>query len=54
MENCKAANIPENILYRSYWKQSKRSLCKKHLPKSLSKNGCSVVLQTQKNTLLKH
>ena len=51
MENCKADNIPEK-LFRSYWKQGKLSLCKKHLYQGLSINSCSVNV-TIENALLK-
>ena len=44
----KSIIFQKNVFYRSYWKQSKRSLCKKYLHKSLPKNSCSVVLLTQK------
>ena len=41
MENCKADKIAER-LFRSYWKQGKLSLCKKHLYRGLYIKSCSV------------
>ena len=53
METCKADNIAEK-LFRSYWKQGKSSLCKKHLYQGLSINSYSVDVNAIKNALLKH
>ena len=53
MENCKADNITEK-LFRSYWKESKLSLCKKHLYRDLYINSCSLDVSAIKNALLKH
>ena len=53
MENCKADNIAEK-LFRSYWKESKLSLCKKHLYRDLYINSCSLDVSAIKNALLKH
>ena len=53
MENCKADNIAEKR-FRSYWKKSKLSLCKKHLYQGLYINSCSVDVSAIKNVLLKH
>ena len=43
-----------NFFHRSYWKQGKWSLSKKHLYKGFSKNSCSIDLNDIKNALLKH
>ena len=53
MENCKADNIAEKR-FRSYWKKSKLSLCKKHLYQGLYINSCSLDVSAIKNALLKH
>ena len=53
MENCKADNITEK-LFRSYWKQGKLSLYKKHLYRGLYINSCSLDVSAIKNALLKH
>ena len=53
MENCKADNTAEKR-FRSYWKQVKISLCKKHLCQGLSINICYADVSAIKNILLKH